>query len=86
MQKKDYGIVDFAKDLGKTKLSSAAIDLIIKFEKAQFRIVDANSISEIKNLIITLKRREAIFGYLSIILFIIDILLSYLLVQNIIVW
>jgi len=82
----DYHISDLAKDLGKTKLSKSAIDTLIKFEQSQFKIVDTNSVSDLQNAIFSLRRRTSIFGYISIILFIVDILLSYLLVQNIVVW
>lgn len=86
MEKKDYNISDLAKDLGNAKLSKSAIDTLIKFEQSQFKIIDANSISSLQDLILSLKRRTSIFGYISIILFVVDILLSYLLVQNIVVW
>lgn len=82
----DYNVSDLAKDLGKTKLSKSAIDILIKFEQSQFKIVDANSVSALQDSIFSLRRRTSIFGYISIILFIVDILLSYLLVQNVVVW
>ncbi len=85
MEKKDYNISDLAKDLGNAKLSKSAIDTLIKFEQSQFKIIDANSISGLQASIVSLRKRTSIFGYISIILFIVDILLSYLLVQIIVI-
>lgn len=89
MGKTDYHFNDLIKDLNKTGIPASAIDVNIKFDnpdKPTYQVIDCNDISEIKQSILSLKKRTTVFEYISIILFVVDIVLSYLLVQNIVVW
>lgn len=89
MKKTEYHFNDLIKDLDKTGIPASAIDVNIRFDnpdKPIYQVVDCKDINEIKESILSLKKRTTIFEYVSIILFVVDIVLSYLLVQNIVVW